>query len=130
MIDLQPSYKYLARSEIAKSLEQTPLIESRQRTIEAGTNTSIGGDMLFVPAALFALLGGTAVSAILVLGLLFKKRFYQNLDKVNVFHRLPCKNCRFFHQNFYLKCAIQPSKVLTKDALNCADYEPDKPTHQ
>lgn len=38
------------------------------------------------------------------------------LDKV------PCKNCRFFSNNRHLSCAVQPSIVLTKEAVNCPDY--------
>lgn len=39
-------------------------------------------------------------------------------------HRVPCKNCRFFGNNPYLKCAINPSIVLTEQALDCSDYQP------
>lgn len=34
----------------------------------------------------------------------------------------PCKNCQFFNNNNYLKCAVHPSTALTKEALNCSDY--------
>lgn len=40
------------------------------------------------------------------------------------FHQLPCRNCRYFSNNPYLKCAIQPSIALTLQALNCSDYCP------
>ncbi|MEH2420788.1 MAG: hypothetical protein V7K48_07515 [Nostoc sp.] len=36
----------------------------------------------------------------------------------------PCKNCRFFNNNHYLKCALHPSTALSKQALNCPDYKP------
>lgn len=36
--------------------------------------------------------------------------------------RVPCRNCQFFSNNAYLKCAVQPSIVLTEKALNCCDY--------
>ncbi len=36
----------------------------------------------------------------------------------------PCINCRFSHNNDYLKCAVHPSNVFTKQALNCPDYNP------
>jgi hypothetical protein len=38
--------------------------------------------------------------------------------------RTPCKQCRFFSGNFYLKCAVHPSTVLTEKAVNCPDYCP------
>jgi hypothetical protein len=36
----------------------------------------------------------------------------------------PCYNCRFFSENFYLKCAVHPCTVLTAEASECSDYEP------
>ncbi|NJR25033.1 MAG: hypothetical protein HC786_24170 [Richelia sp. CSU_2_1] len=40
--------------------------------------------------------------------------------------KIPCTSCRFFNNNYYLKCAVFPSRVLTKDAINCAEYCPFK----
>ena len=34
----------------------------------------------------------------------------------------PCKNCQFFNNNYFLKCAVHPAIALTKQALNCSDY--------
>ena len=34
----------------------------------------------------------------------------------------PCRNCKFFDDNSYLNCAVHPSIVLTKQAVNCSDY--------
>ncbi|MEH2197183.1 hypothetical protein [Nostoc sp.] len=36
----------------------------------------------------------------------------------------PCRSCKFFHKNSYLKCAVNPAIALTKEALNCSDYSP------
>lgn len=38
--------------------------------------------------------------------------------------RLPCRNCQFFANNAYLKCAVNPALVLTEKAFNCSDYSP------
>jgi hypothetical protein len=35
---------------------------------------------------------------------------------------LPCSKCQFFSHNHYLRCAVNPSTVLTEEATNCADY--------
>lgn len=43
--------------------------------------------------------------------------------------RVPCRNCRFFGNNPYLKCAINPSIVLTEQALECSDYQPCDSTY-
>lgn len=39
-------------------------------------------------------------------------------------HQVPCKNCRFYSNNHYLKCAVQPSMVMTDEAKNCCEYSP------
>jgi hypothetical protein len=36
--------------------------------------------------------------------------------------KIPCYNCRFFDNNPHLKCAIQPSLVMSEEAFNCPDY--------
>lgn len=38
--------------------------------------------------------------------------------------QVPCKNCRYFTNNPYLRCAVNPSIALTSDAINCSDYCP------
>ncbi|AHJ28939.1 hypothetical protein PN465_11540 [Nodularia spumigena CS-584] len=43
---------------------------------------------------------------------------------VNGSHKVPCKNCRFYSNNHYLKCAVQPSIVLTEEAKDCPEYSP------
>jgi len=42
----------------------------------------------------------------------------------NCFKQVPCRKCQFFDGNHYLNCAVRPSIVLTKQALNCSDYLP------
>lgn len=44
--------------------------------------------------------------------------------KINSLNKLPCQNCEFFCSNNYLKCAVQPSMVMTEEAKNCSDYSP------
>lgn len=34
----------------------------------------------------------------------------------------PCYQCKFFNQNPYLKCAVNPSVALTQEASNCKDF--------
>ena len=33
-----------------------------------------------------------------------------------------CRSCRYYAKNPYLRCALHPSIVLTKQADNCLDY--------
>lgn len=43
---------------------------------------------------------------------------------VTCLRKVPCKNCRFFTNNHYLWCTVNPSIALTKEAVNCSDYYP------
>lgn len=36
---------------------------------------------------------------------------------------IPCRECQFFKDNHYLRCAIHPSIVMTKQSINCLDYQ-------
>ncbi|MGL5807973.1 MAG: hypothetical protein ACRC2R_22995 [Xenococcaceae cyanobacterium] len=38
------------------------------------------------------------------------------------YSKIPCYNCRFFHDNPYVKCAIHPTIAFSKQAFNCIDY--------
>lgn len=37
---------------------------------------------------------------------------------------IPCRKCRYYNHNQYIQCAVHPSLVLTKEALNCSEYYP------
>ncbi|BAY17325.1 hypothetical protein NIES2109_13460 [Nostoc sp. HK-01] len=52
------------------------------------------------------------------------QRFLDNkmVFSVKRLHQVPCKNCRFYSNNHYLKCAVQPSIVLTDEAKNCSEF--------
>lgn len=39
------------------------------------------------------------------------------------FPQIPCYHCRYFQENPYLKCAVNPSKVLTLEAMDCLDFK-------
>ncbi|MGF1937903.1 MAG: hypothetical protein RM347_026560 [Nostoc sp. ChiQUE02] len=45
---------------------------------------------------------------------------------INSLHKVPCKNCRFYSNNHYLKCAVNPSIVLTEEAMSCSEYSSSK----
>lgn len=40
--------------------------------------------------------------------------------------QVPCRNCRFYTNNHYLKCAVQPSVVMTEEARTCSDFQQDE----
>ncbi|MBD2463747.1 hypothetical protein H6G89_22355 [Oscillatoria sp. FACHB-1407] len=37
--------------------------------------------------------------------------------------QIPCTTCRFFTNNPYVKCAVRPDLALTKQAIDCTDYQ-------
>jgi hypothetical protein len=43
-------------------------------------------------------------------------------------HRIPCSECRFFTNDYHLKCTVRPNLANTEEAINCSDYQPlDRP---
>ncbi|HAA27310.1 MAG TPA: hypothetical protein DCE56_06045, partial [Cyanobacteria bacterium UBA8553] len=44
------------------------------------------------------------------------------LLKIKYLHQIPCRNCRFFKNNPYLQCAVNPATALTPQAIHCSDF--------
>ncbi|AFY89674.1 hypothetical protein [Chroococcidiopsis thermalis] len=40
--------------------------------------------------------------------------------------QIPCRKCRFFSHNPYLKCAVQPTIAMTKEAIHCVEFRSKK----
>jgi hypothetical protein len=60
------------------------------------------------------------------IAVLFFLRFaptYQKRKEYKVREQIPCKNCRFFTNNPYLRCAVRPNTALTHQAIDCSDYQ-------
>lgn len=38
-------------------------------------------------------------------------------------HRIPCTKCRFFTNDYRLKCTVKPQTANTEDAIDCRDYQ-------
>ncbi len=75
----------------------------------------------------------------LIVVCLKRLQYWKNLDEsftrqaTDCFYQTACYQCKFFNNNPYLKCAVNPSAVLTVEAKNCPDYQPcpqRKPFHQ
>lgn len=39
-------------------------------------------------------------------------------------HQRPCSKCRYFTNDFRLKCTVQPTIANTEGAIGCFDYHP------
>ncbi len=84
------------------------------------TNTGIPDHVFMIWGPIGLILSWAA----LFLMLSKRGRIARNELAVNIksLNQIPCKNCKFFANNPHLKCAIQPSLVLTEKAIDCADY--------
>ena len=38
-------------------------------------------------------------------------------------HQIPCTQCRFFTNNYSLKCTVNPCIANTEEAIDCSDYQ-------
>jgi hypothetical protein len=80
----------------------------------------------------YGIFTGLLLTSTIVLLTLLKK-FRSSKTKViysknlQTFVKIPCRKCRFFSNNPYLKCAIRPSSVMNERAIDCPDYYPYDP---
>ncbi len=37
-------------------------------------------------------------------------------------HQIPCTNCRYFTNDYHLKCTAQPKIANTESAIDCPDF--------
>jgi hypothetical protein len=42
--------------------------------------------------------------------------------RISILQKFPCKNCQYYSNNPFIKCAVEPSIVLTAAAKNCSGY--------
>ena len=52
--------------------------------------------------------------------------FKQGAEQLRRLHQIPCYKCDFFTNDFRLKCAVNPTKACSEEALECADFEPQR----
>ncbi len=38
--------------------------------------------------------------------------------------RVPCPSCRYFSNSAHLRCAVNPTVTMTREAIHCPDYTP------
>ena len=109
---------------INKKSIQTNLIE--EQPVGKSTNGEKLNVINYLPEFLGVLL---PISLTITLGTIISlRRLYKSEHQVNDFlsylEPVPCRNCHFFSLNPYIKCAVHPSTVLTKQAIDCLDYCP------
>jgi len=116
--------KNLHREAVSKSSNPTTLIAEQPegRQLKGGKIDSVNPSEfpgIILPVSLVI----TAVT-LLIIRFLCKREQSINNDFLTYLNQVPCMNCHFFCMNQHLKCAVNPSWVLTKKAINCLDYRP------
>ena len=99
---------------------EAKLLIAKREVTKPDRVTMPDGPMFLIPLG-FTILW--AILAVLILSDIWKNALYRK-GTIKYFSKVPCKNCRFFTNNPYLKCAVHPSTALTDQALNCSDYSP------
>jgi hypothetical protein len=107
---------------VERRFSKTIVIDTQQRQSVSNT-TRLDKDNL-PNIGLAFLVVALIVAAILLLfkHARFGKVLAERTFTPEAFHKIPCRNCRYFSHNPYLNCAIHPSLVLTDQAIDCPDY--------
>lgn len=108
--------QYLAEqnNDIAQTTQSDPKVEN-VKPLEGVSSDFImlGGFVGFVIcwAAIFLMLSKRVRLA--------RKEVAINIKSLE---QIPCKNCNFYSNDPHLKCAVNPSVVMTEKAVDCTDY--------
>ncbi len=44
------------------------------------------------------------------------------INRSKKMHEIPCTNCKFFTNDYRLKCTVQPRLANTEQAISCPDF--------
>ena len=108
------------------TLMEVQVVPASDKTTKSPVDISPYVPLVF--AAIFLMVLG-AIAAVMFPSNV-RKRPKNGTVNNNPVKQVPCRNCQFFKDNHYLNCAVQPSIVLTKQALNCSDYLPNSSTKE
>lgn len=120
---LEKSLSYVAAET---SVNKFTLIEAKSMAATHNDPKTTDGDIP-VAIVLLAFICFMVVCAIylsIISSFLKSAENKNSLLNIEHLNQCPCKKCKFFHENNYLKCAVSPSIVLTKQAINCSEYQP------
>jgi hypothetical protein len=65
----------------------------------------------------------TAWGIVLIVGWSVLAALRDGVKQVKHLHQIPCANCQFFTNSYYLKCPVHPSMALSEEAIGCRDYQ-------
>ena len=63
-------------------------------------------------------------AAIVVSTCIYIFKGWQREQSIQAKERIICDGCRYFNNNRYLQCALQPKLVMTEQSIDCLDYSP------
>ncbi|MDY7024079.1 MAG: hypothetical protein SWJ54_22480, partial [Cyanobacteriota bacterium] len=66
---------------------------------------------------------GIFLIVVLIKQLQARKLIRSQLSWQKSCQKIPCNSCQYFNNNIYMKCAVQPTLVLSEKAKDCPDYE-------
>ncbi len=94
---------------------QTSLIEAPKKGKTPTDSSALAGiGFLFFLTLMIALIKWCDI----------RKASEERFSNIRINRKSPCSKCCYFNDNSYLKCAVQPEKVMTKEAKYCQDYCP------
>ncbi|MEL7034553.1 MAG: hypothetical protein AAFO04_02875 [Cyanobacteria bacterium J06592_8] len=101
---------------------QKPVVEEVPLSEQSNTQTSNTlGTMEFVYLASGFV--GIFLIIVLIKQLQARKLIRSQLSWQKSCQKIPCNSCQYFNNNIYMKCAVQPTLVLSEKAKDCPDYE-------
>lgn len=109
------------------TLSQLPQKQTELRSSENSQPAWLNDSTLPNPGLLyFPLLAAVTGWLLLffILHLNLWKLLRQRLTPIQKKQESTCYQCQFFSHNPYMKCAVNPSKVLKTEANECPDYSP------
>jgi hypothetical protein len=59
---------------------------------------------------------------VVLLGLTIYGAINDTTARAKKMHQIPCSNCKFFTNDYRLKCTIHPLIANTEEAIDCKDY--------
>jgi hypothetical protein len=71
---------------------------------------------------LLMVIGISILKVIAILVCVNRSKRQQNLFKPKLSLAI-CDRCEYFNNNHFLKCALHPVTVLTKESASCRDYQ-------
>ncbi|AUT01681.1 hypothetical protein CLI64_15530 [Nostoc sp. CENA543] len=117
---IEKSNSHLELSEI--KLSQLNSIVNNNDAEKTSLETTVDAKNPY-PSLISTIIFLSTMSSIVIF---HKIKLYHQAQKLKSLDSSPCKKCRFFADNSYLKCAVNPCTVLTASAINCHDYQPLK----